>query len=161
MKRLFFLLMTILCITNGLQAQLSEKFLKLNRVVVLDSVKTKTSTMIGKNETVFTIVVPSGVYWKIESMSFNPSFDQSISGLGDVRVKINSADVLFQVSSAEHTNFNFQTNSASVGVINNFFKTTPTWAGPDSVINMYVINYLIGKTLNFEMTLAAMEFIVE
>lgn len=161
MKRILFLLLTIVFISNGLQAQLSEKFLKLNRVVVLDSVKSKTSTMMWKNENVFTIVVPNGVYWKIESMSFNPSFDQILNGLSDVRVKINSADVLFQVSNAAHTNFNFQGNSGSVGVINNFFKTTPTWAGPGSVINMYVINYLTGKTLNFEMTLAAMEFIVE
>jgi hypothetical protein len=162
MKRIFFLLLTIVCINNGLQAQLSEKFLKLNRVVVLDSVKSKTFTSNYSTESVYTIVIPAGVFWKIESMSFNPSFDQSINGSIEVRVKINTADVLFQVSNAYHTNFNFQSNNASVSVINNFLKTTPTWAGPGSVLNMYVKNSnLSGKTLNFEMTLAAMEFILE
>jgi len=161
MKRILFLLLTIVCISNGLKAQLSEKFLKLNRIVVLDSVKSKTTTMVWKNENVFTIVVPNGVYWKIESMSFNPSFDQSLNGLSDLRVKINSTDMIF-IYQPNSTNINFSSGGSGYGYLNNFIKTTSTWAGPGSIINMYVKNSsLSGKTLNFEMTLTAMEFILE
>ena len=168
MSRIFFLLLTIVFISNGLQAQLSEKFLKLNRVITLDSVKTKTFTLNGNAETVFSLTVPAGVYWKIESISFNPSFDQNVNDIHDVRVKINTADLLFQLNypTNNYTNFNFQFNGngwiTGSNYINNFIRNTPTWAGPSSVINMYVKNStLSGKTLNFEMTLTAMEFILE
>jgi len=156
MKRIFFLLLTIVCISNGLKAQLSEKFLKLNRVVVLDSVKSKYFITNGGSETIFSIVVPNGVYWKIESISFNPSADQNYGPdklyINDSRVKINSVDLTMRNSVRAvdfHDNYYF-------------LKSTPTWAGPSSVISMYVTkSSLIGKTLNFEMTLAAMEFILE
>jgi len=158
MKRIFFLILTIVIITNGLQAQLSEKFLKLNRVVVLDSVKSKYFITDGGSETVFSIVVPNGVYWKIESISFNPSATErytspySLPYLNDIRVKINSVDLTMRNS---NRNVDFHDGYS-------FLRTTPTWASPGSIINMYVTkSTLIGKTLNFEMTLAAMEFILE
>jgi len=161
MKRIFFLLLTILCISNGLQAQLSEKFLKLNRVVILDSMKSKTFTLNYNAESVYNIVIPAGVYWKIESITFNPSFDQSLNGLSDLRVKINSTDMIF-IYQPNSTNINFSSGGSGYGYLNNFIKTTSTWAGPGSIINMYVKNSsLSGKTLNFEMTLTAMEFILE
>lgn len=153
-----FLLMTILCITNGLQAQLSEKFLKLNRVVVLDSVKSKYFITNGGSETVFSIVVPNGVYWKIESISFNPSADErftsnlNLQNINEIRVKINSVDLTMRNSAR---NIDFHDGYS-------FLRTTPTWASPGSIIIMYVTkSTLIGKTLNFDMSLNAMEFIVE
>jgi hypothetical protein len=151
MKRIFFLLLTIACISNGLQAQLSEKFLKLNRVVVLDSVKSKIFNTLGNSETIFSITVPAGVYWKIESINFNFYNNQNSSF--EPRVKINSTELTFILGTGIYTTWG-----------GFFAKTTPTWAGPGSTINMYTTNNYVsnnGKIANFDMALSAMEFIVE
>jgi len=154
MKRILFFLFTILCISNGLQAQLSEKFLKLNRVITLDSVKTKTfNSNVSSSETVFSVVIPDGVYWKIESINFNLSINQSLIVAYEPRVKINANDLTFTLGAGIYTTWG-----------GFFSKTTPTWAGPGSIINMYTINTYPnqnGKSVNFDMALSAMEFIVE
>jgi hypothetical protein len=63
---LFFIsLIILLTVTNGF-AQ-TEKFLKLNRIVNIDSTK---SSVVPINETtVFEVTVPSGVVWKINQIS--------------------------------------------------------------------------------------------
>jgi hypothetical protein len=153
MKRTFFLLLTIVCISNGLKAQLSEKFLKLNRVVVLDSVKSKIFNTNGNSETIFSITVPAGVYWKIESINFNFLTNQNFLDGLEPRVKINSTILTFTIGTGIYTTWG-----------GFFSKTTPTWAGPGSTINMYTTNnyvYNNGKVANFDMALSAMEFILE
>jgi hypothetical protein len=169
MKRILFFLFTILCISNGLQAQLSEKFLKLNRVVTLDSVKTKTFN--NRQETIFSVTVPAGVYWKIESINFKPSRIQpSHTGSGSFYfysyVKINSVD-LIQSNNFNYNNFYTDSSIDGYPSINPFFTNIPVWAGPGSVIIMYGYyyntsnNYTSNPQITHEMVLNAMEFIVE
>lgn len=169
MKRLFFLLLTIVCINKGLQAQLSEKFLKLNRVVVLDSVKTKTFN--NRQETIFSITVPTGVYWKVESINFKLSRVQPThGGTGSFYfysyVKINSVD-LNQSNNFAFNNFYTDNSIDGYPSINPFFTNIPVWAGPGSIITMYSVyyntsnNYSYSPQINHEMVLNAMEFIVE
>jgi hypothetical protein len=156
MKQVLFFLITTLMIENATVAQPSEKFLKLNRVVVLDSVKVKTITT--KSESIFSITVPAGVYWKIESINFTPSFDQIwTGGTGYMRVKINSIDLL-QVSNQVYNNL-----VTSNYALYPFLKTTPVWAAPGTVINAYVnfSNYFQNPQLSFDLLLNAMEFSVE
>jgi len=169
MKRILFLLFTILFITNGLQAQLSEKFLKLNRVVTLDSVKTKTFN--NRQETIFSITVPAGVYWKVESINFKLSRIQPPRvGSGQFYfysyVKINSVD-LIQSNNFNSNNLYSDISTEVYPVINPFFTNISTWAGPGSVITMYgyyyntIYNYSYNPQITHEMVLNAMEFIVE
>jgi hypothetical protein len=156
MKQVLFFLITTLMIANATVAQPSEKFLKLNRVVVLDSVKVKTITT--KSESIFSITVPAGVYWKIESINFTPSFDQIwTGGTGYMRVKINSIDLL-QVSNQVYNNL-----VSSNYALYPFLKTTPVWVGPGTVINAYATfsNYYQNPQLSFDIFLNAMEFSVE
>ncbi|MCF8339819.1 MAG: hypothetical protein K9I82_02505 [Chitinophagaceae bacterium] len=156
MKQFFLFVFTTVIIANGTKAQPSEKFLKLNRVLVLDSVKVKTITT--KAETIFSITVPTGVYWKIESINFTPSFDQIWSGgTGYMRVKINSIDLL------QPSNQIYNNQVSSVYALYPFLKTTPVWVGPGTVINAYATfnNYYQNPQLSFDLLLNAMEFSVE
>jgi hypothetical protein len=169
MKRILFLLLTILFITNGLQAQLSEKFLKLNRVITLDSVKTKTFN--NRQETIFSITVPAGVYWKVESINFKLSRIQPPRvGSGNfyfyTYVKINSVD-LIQSNNFNSNNLYTDISTEVYSSINPFFTNISTWAGPGSVITMYGYysnssnNYGSNPQITHEMVLNAMEFILE
>jgi len=145
------------------QAQLSEKFLKLNRLVFLDSSKSIDLPSINVNTLIFKINVPSGVNWKITHVSFTAN----INGLGGQEInywmKINSAlipqveneDVLGPKSESAAAN----SNGLFMG--KEFVRNSPIWAGPGSTIyfSSRSVSYL--TSFPFTLYLTAEEYFLE
>jgi len=158
MKQFLFCLLTITFVANNLKAQPTEKFMKLNRIVVLDSTKSKTITT--QFQTIFSITVPAGMYWKVESINFTPSFDQTtyVTSPAYMRVKVNNIDLLQPYNQT----YNNQTSSSSIPYYP-FLKNTPFWVGPGMVISAYgnFPAYYNNPQISFDFLINAMEFIVE
>ena len=106
-KKIILAIFFLFCCNNNTNAQFTEKYLKLNKIVCLDSVKS-INTSSSTNVLKFTITVPSGVYWKLSNVTL-----ASLDGAS-----------LF---------YNYYVNQS---IFPNGFPTS-LWLKPNSVIKIY------------------------
>jgi hypothetical protein len=162
MKKLFFFCICFLFLSQLSKAQLSEKFLKLNRLVFLDSSKS-ISLAANTNTLVFKINVPSGVYWKITHVSFTSNID-GLQGYDFLYwMKINNA-LIPQVENEDV----FGPRSESAATSGNplysgkeFVRNSSIWAGPGSTIYFLERSPSSFSTHPFTLYLTAEEYYLE
>ncbi len=116
-----------------------EKFLKLNRIITIDS--SKRGIQLSTNFTYFTLTVPDNVYWKINYISF------ALSSLAASKIKINNSYILDSVS-----------NPAE--------KTSPIWLAPNSILSFqsgyyYNPSFPQGLTSNPTIYVSGEEYFIE
>ena len=112
----------------------TENFLKLNRIVTIDS--NKNSINIGMSKTIlFRVTVPNNVYWKSNYIGF----DNNGSTYGFI--KINNSYICSFINSV------------------NVEKNTPIWIKPNSIIT-FESSSSSNTTINPSMYFSAEEFII-
>lgn len=139
-SRTFFLFL-LLASALKCQSQLNEKYLKLNAIKVIDSVKTYP----GSN-TIFTIKVPDSVYWRIDQFYFQNT-DFLVSN-NNFRLYVNNVYI-------PQINWELPTSSYY-----GFFRNSPLWVAPRSVIRAVLASNVQGG-FNFTLYLAAHEFYLD
>ena len=118
------------------QAQLSEKFLKLNRLIFLDSSKTISSLAANANTLIYKINVPSGVNWKITHVSFTSNIDGLVGYDFLYWMKINNA-LIPQVENEDVLGPKSESAASAGNPLYNgkeFVRNSSIWAGPGSTI---------------------------
>ena len=136
-------LITFLMLANlVVKAQLTEKNLKLNRIVVLDSTKAASLSTYSNATLKFTINVPTGVYWKLKNIS--------LAG------KDGSPKYYFYVNQAI-----FYPDNSAIG--NLYISNNTIWIAPNSTIKIYqyVDNPTITGAFNLTLYLNAEEYFLE
>jgi hypothetical protein len=142
---------------------LSEKFLKLNRLLFLDSSKTISSLGPKTNTLIYKINVPAGVNWKITHVSFTSNID-GLAGYDFLYwMKINNAlipqveneDVLGPKSESAATSGNPLYNGKE------FVRNSPIWAGPGSTIYFFARSPVSLVSNPFTLYLTAEEYFLE
>lgn len=173
---IFFVAGLIVC--NSLYSQTTERFLKLNRIIALDSVKKislPSPTTLTPPTTAFTVKVPSGVYWKFTGIHFSQSVEDSANFLSTSQpfnfyLKVNSSYVS-QLHSDQAAGALTEplSHRASVtqatfpGWGNEFIRTTPLWCAPNSILQLRVIQGGTASTgpFKFNLYLTAEEYTLE
>ena len=162
MKRyLYFTFLLVISITNRGLTQPSEKFLKLNRIISIDSSKTITGINTPNARTAYSFIrvtVPPGVYWKIDNVSFLSNPLLYLSDAHDFRIKINNTFLTMMNSEnpgLAQTSINYYFDKRG------FNKTTAFWVGPNTVISAVIIGIFGDATLSADFFLSAQEFFLE
>jgi hypothetical protein len=132
--------------------QTSEKFLKLTRIIAIDSFRTVSKT--GEKNIAFQIAVPSSAYWKVEFIQF--SSDQEVGHeFHKYFVKLRNA-FLRQLDG--EVDFNEFPDWKA------FTRKTPIWLSPGQQITFYVewdtVDFF-GTSDKFNLILNAQEFLLE
>jgi len=162
MKKLFFCL-CYLFFSQFSQAQLSEKFLKLNRIVFLDSSKTISSLAANSNTLIFKINVPSGVNWKITHVSFTTNLDGLVGYDFLYWMKINTA-LIPQVENEDVLGPKSESAATSGDPLFNgkeFVRNSSIWVGPGSTIYFFARSPLSLGSNPFTLYLTAEEYFLE
>ena len=148
-------ILTISLVISFFELKAQEKFLKLNKIVIIDSTKSLTFNNVpsGRNRLVFfTIKVPEGVFWKIDQIIFQYNDNLPFtSGGQNIRISIND---VFIVKIA-----NEQGASGEVG---SFIRNSTLWLAPNSIIKAECItSYNPILTLGLSLRMSGQEYILE
>jgi hypothetical protein len=132
-----------------------EKFLKLNKIIVIDSTKSLTFNNLpsGRNRlTFFTVKVPEGVFWKIDQILFQYNDNlNSTSGGENIRISINDVFIV-----------KIATEQASTGEVRSFIRSSTLWLAPNTIIKGECITgYSVLLTLGLSLRMSGQEYIVE
>ena len=109
MKKTRFLLMILIVSFSNAYSQ-TENYLKLSKIVVIDSLRNSVSVSPTNRTVLFSITVPNNVYWKINFFELNTNNSSTYAYL-----KINNSYIV------ENTQQTIE-------------KTTPIWIKPNSII---------------------------
>jgi len=134
------------------KSQQIEKYLKLNNIILIDSVKIISTS--GPTTTIFKVTVPQGVYWKIENLTFNCGPD-AVSGIYHL-LKINNA-YLPQIK-----NEIVENTGAYPSWNGGFSRISTLWVGPNTTIQAEVVASGTPKiNLKYNLIISAHEFFLE
>lgn len=140
------------------KAQPSEKFLKLNRIVTLDSTKYVNFNLSAN--TIFSVNVPSNVYWRIDNLIFNndPIATGQTGAVSGFLIKINNV-FLPQLDEDKIVGvFTGSVNKIFPTTGREFARNTPLWLGPNTLLTAIVTG--VGN-IKFNLYLVAQEFYLE